>query len=342
MLKVTNTLTETPSALDSLHRDQLLRLYRKMRLIATVDAHINQEVKSGRLNAATYPVRGLEGSCAAIGLMLRRDDQLVSTYRNLGDALAKGSSLDGLAAEIYGKITGASKGKGGAMHLQDTSVGFMTSTGVVGAGIPIAAGLGVAAQLDRSDRVVVTTFGDGATSIGAFHETMNMAALWKLPVLFVCQNNQWGEHTPIAGYAASTDLAGRAASYGMAGVRVDGFDPVATALTVGEAVRRARAGQGPTFIEVMTYRLTGHSGVSDYSYVPKDELARALERDPVPSFRRRLMDEGMVASSEIDAIDQETTAEVQAAFDKAQAAPLPSPSEKFTDVFADEKLVQGL
>jgi len=339
---VTHSLSESGSALNALPPAELARLYRSMRLIATVDERINQEVRSGRLNAATYPVRGLEGSCAAIGLNLRPDDQIVSTYRNLGDALAKGSSLDALAAEIYGRLAGASKGKGGAMHLQDQSVGFITSTGIVGSGIPIAVGLGVAAQLDRSDRVVVTTFGDGATSIGAFHESMNMASLWKLPVIFVCQNNQWGEHTPIAEYAASTDLAGRASAYAMASARVDGFDPVATALEVGAAVRRAREGGGPTLLEVVTYRLTGHSGVSDYSYVPKDALARAMERDPVPTFRRRLADEGALQESELAGIDAEVAGEVDAAFARALEAPFPPPSERFVDVFADEKVVLGL
>ncbi|WP_198144207.1 thiamine pyrophosphate-dependent dehydrogenase E1 component subunit alpha [Parafrankia sp. EUN1f] len=313
-----------------------------MRLIAAVDQRINQEVRAGTLNAATYPVRGLEGSCAAVGLNLRPVDQLVSTYRNLGDALAKGSSLDALVAEIYGRLTGASKGKGGAMHLQDQSVGFVTSTGIVGSGIPIAVGLGVAAQLDGSDRVVVTTFGDGATSIGAFHESMNLASLWRLPVIFVCQNNQWGEHTPIAEYAASTDLAGRAAAYAMASARVDGFDPIATALEVRVAVERARRGEGPTFLEVVTYRLTGHSGVSDYSYVPKDALARALERDPVPTFRRRMVEQGVAPVAEIEEIDSQIAAEVDAAFSKALEEPFPPPSERFTDVFADERLVQGL
>ncbi|MFJ8001276.1 thiamine pyrophosphate-dependent dehydrogenase E1 component subunit alpha [Streptomyces sp. NPDC096310] len=339
---VTNTLSETGAALNSLPRTELIRLYRSMRLIAEVDSRINEEVRSGRLKAATYPVRGLEGACAAVGLNLRSTDQLVSTYRNLGDALAKGSSLDDLVAEIYGRLTGASKGKGGAMHLQDQSVGFVTSTGIVGSGIPIAVGLGVAAQLDRSDRVVVTTFGDGATSIGAFHESMNMASLWKLPVLFVCQNNQWGEHTPIAEYAASTDLAGRAAAYGMASTRVDGFNPVATAVEVREAVERARRGDGPTFLEVVTYRLTGHSGVSDYSYVPKEALARAMERDPVPTFRRRLIGAEVVREAELEAIDKEIAADVDASFTKALDEPFPPLTERFTDVFADEKVVQGL
>jgi len=277
-----------------------------------------------------------------MGVAVRRDDHLVSTYRNIGDTLAKGSDLVRILAEVYGRANGVSKGKGGAMHLHDTSAGFMTSTGIVGSGVPIAVGLGWAAQLDGGDRAVVTTFGDGATSIGAFHEAMNMAGVWKLPVVFICQNNQWGEHTPLAMYAASTDLAGRAEAYNMATVKVDGFDPVATLGVIREALARARSGQGPTFIEAITYRLAGHSAASDYSYVPKDELAAALERDALPNFRRLLSGNGTFSEAELDSIDNELGAEVDAAFAAAEAGPAPTPEVGTEDVFADGKLVQGL
>src|SRR3712207_4072717 len=180
-----------------------------MKLITLVDGKIGDEARAGRLKAATYPVRGLEGVCAAMGVAVRRDDHLVSTYRNVGDTLAKGSDLERIIAEIYGRANGVSKGKGGAMHLHDTSAGFITSTGIVGSGVPIAVGLGLAAQLDGGDRAVVTTFGDGATSIGAFHEAMNMAGLWKLPVVFICQNNQWGEHTPLRSEEHTSELQSR-------------------------------------------------------------------------------------------------------------------------------------
>ena len=316
-------------------------MYRTMALITATSDRASAEVKSGSLQSAFYPVRGLEGVCAALSIAVNREDQLVSTYRSLGDALAKGADLRGVIAEIYGRSDGVCGGKGGPMHLHDTSVGFMTSTGIVGSGIPIAVGLGIAAQLDGAGRAVVTTFGDGATSIGAFHEGMNMAGLWKLPVVFLCQNNQWGEHTPIAEYAASTDLAGRAKSYAMASVKVDGFNPLATAGVLREALERARSGGGPTFVEAMTYRLTGHSGSSDYSYMPADELAAALERDPVPNFRRALLESRQASESDLAAIDAEVLAQVDDAFAFAQASPPTARDLRYRDVFADAAALAG-
>ena len=325
---------------------ELRDMYRLMALITATSDRASAEVKSGSLQSAFYPVRGLEGVCAALGLAKQPGDQLVSTYRSLGDALAWGSDLRGVIAEIYGRADGVCGGKGGPMHLHDTRVGYMTSTGIVGSGIPIAVGLGIAAQLDgpNSDgtgRAVVTTFGDGATSIGAFHEGMNMAALWKLPVLFLCQNNQWGEHTPIADYAGNTDLTARAQAYGMTAVKVDGFDPVATAEVLREALERARSGGGPTFVEAMTYRLTGHSGSADYSYMPADELAAALERDPVPSFRRALLASGQLGQADLDALDAEVVAKVDDAFGFAQASPAVDGAMRYQDVFADRAALAG-
>lgn len=316
-------------------------MYRLMALITATSNRASAEVKSGSLQSAFYPVRGLEGVCAALGIARQPGDQLVSTYRSLGDALAWGSDLRGVIAEIYGRADGVCGGKGGPMHLHDTKVGYMTSTGIVGSGIPIAVGLGIAAQLDGAARAVVTTFGDGATSIGAFHEGMNMAGLWKLPVVFLCQNNQWGEHTPIADYAANTDLAGRAQAYAMTTVKVDGFDPVATAEVLREALERARSGGGPTFVEAMTYRLTGHSGSADYSYMPADELAAALERDPVPSFRRFLLEGGQVSEADLANLDAEVAAQVDDAFAFAQASPAVEGHLRYRDVFADTASLAG-
>jgi pyruvate dehydrogenase E1 component alpha subunit len=206
--------------------------------------------------------------------------------------------------------------------------------------MPIAVGLGLAAQLDGDDRIVVTTFGDGSTSIGAFHEAMNLAALWRLPVVFVCQNNQWGEHTPIAGYTANTDLAGRAAAYGMRAVSTNGFDPIAAYRTLQDAVQTARSGSGPVFVEAQTYRLSGHSAASDYSYMPREEFAAADERDPVPAFRRWLVDSGSAEPGKVEALEHGVDARVEAAFDHASKGASPAPEERFTDVFADERLVR--
>ncbi|HEY0448717.1 thiamine pyrophosphate-dependent dehydrogenase E1 component subunit alpha [Actinophytocola sp.] len=318
--------------------DALARMYRLMVTTTLADEKSVREAKAGRLQAAFYPVRGLEAVCAAIAAALRPGDQVVSTYRNLGDALAKGVSLRSIMAELYGRLGGTSKGKGGPMHLHDASVGFMATTGIVGSGLPIAAGLGLAAQLDQSDRVVLTTFGDGATSIGTTHEVLNLAALWSLPVVFVCQNNQWGEHTPIAEYAASTDLARRAAAYGLRAERVDGFDPIATWRALNSALAHARSGAGPVFLECVTYRLTGHSGTADFGYVPKEELAAALARDPAPAFRTWLAEEGLVTTERLDELEAEASAEVEDAFAFAEASPAPDENDLLTDVFADGDL----
>lgn len=318
-----------------LSADAMLGMYQQMVMTQLADDRAREEAKAGRLQAAFYPVRGMEAVCAALGQVLRPTDQLVSTYRNLGDALAKRVPLEAIIAELFGRVGGTSKGKGGPMHLHDTSVGFMLTTGIVGSGLPIAAGLALAAQLDRSDRVVVVTFGDGATSIGAAHEAFNLAALWKLPLVFLCQNNQWGEHTPISSYTAAPDLAARASAYNMHAVRVDGFDPLATWQVLLDAVGRARGGEGPVFVEAVSYRLTGHTGTADFSYVPTDDLARAMERDPAPTFRSWLTAEREIDAARLDDVERLARQRVEAAFRSAAASPEPAPAELYADVFAD-------
>lgn len=312
----------------------LREMYLTMKTITLADDRLGEEVRAGGLNATFYPVRGLEAVCAAMGAVLRRTDYLVSTYRNLGDAVAKGTSLNAIVAEAYGRTTGTSKGKGGPMHLQDLEVGFMMTTGIVGSGIPIAAGLGLASQLDGGDRVTLVTFGDGATSIGAFHEAMNLAALWRLPVVFLCQNNSWAEHTPLSEYAANTDFSGRAGVYGMTAHRVDGFDPVATWRALNSAVEVVRTGGGPAFVECQTYRLSGHTGATDYSYMPAEDFDAAMARDPAPSFRAWLLESGELDEGAAKELDERAAAAVDAAFEFARNSPAPEPAEIFTDVFA--------
>ena len=221
------------------------------------------------------------------------------------------------------------------MHLQDPDVGLMMTTGIVGSGLPIAVGLALAAQLDGGDRVTVVTFGDGATSIGAYHEAMNMASLWKLPVVLLCQNNQWAEHTPIAEFAPATELAARAASYAIHADTVDGFDPIATWRVLSAAVEACRAGDGPRFVECKTYRLAGHVGASDYSYMPADLLQAARQRDPAPAFRRWLLESDHLDESRLAALDKEAQATVDDAFAAAYASPPPAPDELYRDVFAE-------
>lgn len=334
MTTETTTHTVDDSSNDAPARADLASMYQLMLTTTLADNRAREETKAGRLQAAFYPVRGLEAVCAALSIALRRQDHLVSTYRNLGDALAKGTSLRAIVAELYGRVDGTSKGKGGGMHLHDASVGFMTTTGIVGSGLPIAAGLALGAQLDGDERVVVVTFGDGATSIGAFHEAMNIAALWKLPLILLCQNNQWGEHTPLADYAGNTDLTARAASYGMTAIRVDGFDPIETWRVLRRAAAAARAGEGPVFVEAMTYRLTGHTGTADYSYVPAEQLSAAMDRDPAPTFRSWLHSVAGFSDGELTDIERAAAFTVDDAFKFAVNSPAPSPEALYADVFA--------
>jgi pyruvate dehydrogenase E1 component alpha subunit len=212
----------------------------------------------------------------------------------------------------------------------------------VGSGLPIATGLAMAAELDGRGAATVVTFGDGATSIGAFHEAMNFIGLWQLPIVLVCQNNQWGEHTKISSYASNTDLAGRARSYSIESRVVDGFDPLASRAELATAVAKARRGDGPTFLEFQHYRLTGHTGTADYSYVPKEELEAALARDPAPTFRAWLLANGHLAERDIDAVEEDARAEVEDAFLYAAACETPAASELFRDVFADDTWVRSL
>jgi acetoin:2,6-dichlorophenolindophenol oxidoreductase subunit alpha len=333
-----NMTTETPVP----SPEALKRMYHLMLTTAVADQKSSAEAKAGRLAAAFYPVRGMEAVCAALGEVMRPEDRMVSTYRNLGDALAKGVPLRSIMAELYGRVEGTSRGKGGPMHLQDQSIGFTATTGVVGSGMPIAVGLAMAAQLDGNGSATITTFGDGATSIGAYHESMNFAALWKLPVVFVCQNNQWGEHTPIDKYTAARELAERAASYNMPTQKVDGFDPLACLAALETAVERARRNEGPTFLEFVHYRLTGHTGTADFSYVPKDELAKAMERDPAPTFRTWLLANTDFTEADLEKVETEVRAHVDDAFSFAENCAFPDPDELYTDVFADPAFVRSL
>ena len=315
----------------------LLRLYTTMRRIASLDAAVHRALASGALATAYYPVRGLEAVCACIGTVLEPRDYLVSTYRCLGDVVAKGVGCGEIVAEMSGRLGGTSKGKGGSMHMSDPRQGLMATTGIVGGGLPIANGLALASLLRGDGRATVVTFGDGATSIGAFHESLHLAALWDLPVVFVCQNNQWGEHTSLAAYTKEPDLAKRAAAYGLESVSVDGFDLLPTYGALLAAVTRARAGGGPTFVECITYRLGPHAFGNEVSYMPEDEREAAFEREPLPRFREALIEQGAATATEVDAIDDAMATEIEEAFAFAQSSPPTPDDELLRDLFAGDE-----
>ena len=281
-----------------------LRIYEIMTTVRIADEQIRTMVMSGQATIAYYSPAGQEGIAAGIGAHLQPNDYLVTTYRGLHDQVAKGMPLPELFAEYLGKVTGACNGKGGPMHITHPASGVMVTTGVVGGGIPIANGLAVASQLRKSSAVTVCNFGDGATNIGAFHESMNLASLWALPVVFVCQNNSFAEHTTFANGTSVDAIVDRASSYRMAAISVNGNDPVAVWQAAGEAIARARAGEGPTLIEAMTYRFFGHYFGEDTHYMPAEELEAARTADPTQRFRAALLDRPDISEEDLATIDK--------------------------------------
>ncbi|MGH6632115.1 MAG: thiamine pyrophosphate-dependent dehydrogenase E1 component subunit alpha, partial [Sphingopyxis sp.] len=249
----------------SIDRDKLRDIYTRTMRVARADEKFRSLLMTGKLAVIYYTVRGQELVSAAAMAALNQDDYLVTTYRGQHDQIAKGVPLNPLFAEIAGKVGGTCRGKGGSMHITHPETGVMVTTGVVGSGLPIANGLALASQNRGDGKVTMVCFGDGATNIGAFHEAMNMAQLWKLPVIFLCQNNRYGEHTAFADHTKVDSIVTRANAYGMAGAHVDGNDAIAMYNTTKAAVERARAGEGPTLIEAMCYRMMGHFFGADFS-----------------------------------------------------------------------------
>jgi pyruvate dehydrogenase E1 component alpha subunit len=315
--------------------ETLLSVYRKALLIQLVDERMRSLLSSGRMAAVYYSPRGQEILAGAMGVHLKPTDYLVTSYRGVHDQLAKGIPLRLLCAEYYGKSTGACKGKGGPMHITYPAAGVMVTTGVVGGGLPIANGLALASQLKGDGRVTLCCFGDGASNIGAFHESLNMASLWKLPVIFLCQNNGYGECTKYEKATAVAHVAERAASYNMKGVTVDGNDPQAMWQAARDAVERARAGDGPTLLEATTFRFMGHYFGDPGAYIPKEEYAAALARDPMPIARAAVLKSGAATEAQLTEFAREFTAELDDALAFAAESSAPALEEIDRDIYAE-------
>ena len=316
-------------------RDTLLDIYTRTMKVARADEKLRSLLASGSLAVVYYTVRGQELVSAAMMAALEPSDYLVTTYRGQHDQIAKGVPLDLLFAEVAGKVTGTCKGKGGSMHITHPETGVMVTTGVVGSGLPIANGLALSSQNRGDGKVTVTCFGDGATNIGAFHEAMNMAQLWKLPVIFFCQNNRYGEHTAFADHTKVESISARAAAYAMRSVSVDGNDAEAMYIAAKDAVDRARAGEGPTLIEAMCYRMMGHFFGADFSYMPKEHLAEMAAADPLPRLRKLMLDY-QFSENELDAVVASIDAEVEAAWQFAADSAFPGPEELRIEGFEEE------
>jgi 2-oxoisovalerate dehydrogenase E1 component len=329
----------TPSGKDvdlNLSEVEMLAMYRTMLLIRRTEEQIAKLYAAGKIFGGCHSYVGEEAVATGVCAHLRRDDVVFSTHRGHGHALAKGVPPHEVIAELLGKATGCSGGRGGSMHLFKPEIGFMGSSGIVGPCITLAAGGGYTAKLLKTDRVSVAFFGDGAVNNGAFHEGVNLATIWGLPVLFVCENNLYATEVPFAQATKNPSVASRGAAYGLPGVEVDGNDVLAVYRVAGEAVHRARAGCGPTLIECKTYRTRPHSeGMRDAGYRTQEEVNEWKVRDPIKKLRERLIDDGVAVEAELEQIDAEVRVVVDKAAEFAESSPMPDPSSVTGHVYSD-------
>ena len=316
--------------------EELISLYREMLNIRLCEEQLARCHQGGLVHGACHTYVGQEAIAVGVCAHLRTDDVVFSTHRGHGHALAKGVPPRQLFAELFGRATGCSQGRGGSMHLFSPETGMMGTSGIVGPCILQAAGAGYSFKLMKTDQVAIAFFGDGASNNGAFHEGLNMASIWKLPVLFVCENNQFATEVPFAYSAANTDVASRGASYGMPGVLVNGNDVLAMRDAAGEAVRRARTGHGPTLLECRTYRTRAHAeGMGDFTYRTKEEVESWKTRCPIKALRQHLLKEKVASESLLDDIEAQVRAAAADAQKFAEASPWPDPATAATHVFAE-------
>ena len=284
---------------------------------------------------------GEEATIVGSARALREDDYLISTYRSHGHALVRGTPPENVMAELFGRVDGCSRGRGGSMHMFDASRRFMGGYGIVGGNLPIAAGIALSSDYRGTDEVTLCTFGDGACNQGTFGETLNLAALWRLPVVFMVTNNQFGMGTALGRHSAVTDLQHKGEGLGVPGMRCDGMDVVDTYAVICEAVERVRSERRPLLVEAITYRFRGHSMADPEQYRTKEEVAQWRARDPIPAFAERLEDAGVLTSEQREAIDTEATARVDAAVAFAEASPSPEPESLYDDVYVLGQTVCG-
>ena len=293
-------------------------------------------MEDGKIPGALHLYVGEEAVATGVMAHLSNQDQITSTHRGHGHLIAKGGEFDRMFAELFGRATGYCKGKGGSMHISNMDLGMLGANGIVGGGPPIAMGAGFSNKFRKTNNVAVCFFGDGASNEGSFHEAANMAALYKLPVLFVCENNGYGEYTPQANHQAIVDVADRAQGYGMPGVIVDGMDVMAVYEAAGEAIARARAGEGPTLLECKTYRYYDHVGVRGMglTYRTDEEVEEWKKKDPIDLFEARLAEQGILSPEAAQAVHDEILADIDAAIKFAEESPYPDPEAVLEDVYA--------
>jgi pyruvate dehydrogenase E1 component alpha subunit len=318
-----------------LERTLLLEMYRKMVAVRVFEETAADLFLKGQLPGFLHSYIGEEAVAAGVCAHLSPQDMITSTHRGHGHAVAKGARLDMMMAELFAKKTGYCHGKGGSMHIADLDLGILGANGIVGGGVPIATGAGLALKLKGGDRVTVAFFGDGGSNTGAFHEGVNMAAVWSLPVVFVCENNQYAESTPREVHQRIKNVAQRAMAYDIPGVVADGMDVFDVYQKSGEAIDRARTGGGPTLVEAKTYRFMGHYVGDPQTYRSKDEVEQWKKRDPIVMFRKRVTEEGKIPLAELDAIDASIKREMEQAVEFARQSPEPEIESALQDIFTE-------
>jgi 2-oxoisovalerate dehydrogenase E1 component len=315
---------------------ELLDLYEAMQRIRRFEERVSEQFAAGKIPGFVHLCIGQEGVAVGACASLDPDDYITSTHRGHGHLIAKGGDLGRMMAELYGKETGYCRGRGGSMHIVDVGLGILGANGIVGAGTQIAAGAGLSSKVRNSGQVVVCFFGDDASTEGMFHESMNLAALWDLPVIFMCENNLYGQFTPYEKHTRVPDVAEKASAYGVPGVIVDGNDVLAVRDATDEAVERARSGGGPTLIECKTYRWHGHMEGDVYGYRTAAEIEEWKKKCPIGNLRSRLESDGVASQEEFDGIDERVEAAVGAAIEFAEGSPDPDPSTAAENVYALE------
>ena len=319
-----------------LTKDTLLWMYERMQTIRQFEDRVKVEFGKGKIPGFVHLYAGEEAVAVGICANLTDADFMTSTHRGHGHCIAKGVEVKGMMAELYGKATGICKGKGGSMHIADMDKGMLGANGIVGGGPPLACGSGLTAKTRKTDQVTICFFGDGASEQGTLHESLNLAAIWDLPVVFIAENNGYAESTPSTYHCSVENIADRAAAYNMPGVTVDGNDIFAVHEAAGEAIARARVGQGPTLLECKTYRFNGHFEGDAQTYkVPEENEKYRTTLDPIKLFRENVLARNAVAENELQIVDERVQSAIDAAVAFAEDSPFPKTQETFTDVYVN-------
>ncbi|HET6477843.1 MAG TPA: thiamine pyrophosphate-dependent dehydrogenase E1 component subunit alpha [Dehalococcoidales bacterium] len=318
----------------AIEKEKVIWMFRTMVRIRRFEERVSREFADGNIPGSVHLYIGEEAVATGAIAHLKKEDYIMSTHRGHGHLIAKGGETTKMMAELFAKKTGYCLGKGGSMHIADLDIGMLGAAGIVGSGIPIATGAGLSAKMRGTDQVTICFFGDGASNIGRFHEGINLASVWCLPVVFICENNLWAVSVPTSISCNVSNIADRAVGYGIPGVVVDGMDVTAVYEAAGEAVTRARNGQGPTLIEAKTYRYRGHFEGDSGTYRPGAEIKKWLQKDPIKNFQEKLIEMKVLTAKKAEDIDKEALAEMDEAVKFAQESPFPEPEEALENVYS--------